>query len=145
MAEATAIYANALKLDVYLYEGVFTRRDVFRDDGKIIKGGTFASEVKKGDFLQVYTDSWSTSAAAYVMAAHRSDTTLQTNSGFSGAIALLITNPSGNIPDVAADAGTFTASKAGEFVQIKVCLIGFSIGIDELTLVSKTKTSSDQV
>lgn len=124
MANAAEIYGKGLILSGYLYEGVFTRRDVYRDDGTLLKGGTFSSVIVKGDPVQVYTDSFSGSDP--IFAADRTDTTFETNSGFSGALGFVITTPEGKVPDVSADGGTFTASSQKDLRFADILLPGYS-------------------
>jgi hypothetical protein len=99
---------------MYLYEGVFTRTDVIRDDGKIEKAGTYASELKKGDIVQVCT----TSGFDWTVMADYIDTGDQ--SADKNSIGIIKTTPSGKVPNVSANAGTFTATTEADCRQATV-------------------------
>jgi len=105
---------TTLQLSMYLYEGVFTRADVIRDDGKIEKGGTYAAELKKGDIVQVYNDD---GKMDWTVEADDADTAAMTA---KRDIGIIKTTPSGKVPTVASNGGTFTASTKADLRQATV-------------------------
>lgn len=124
MAEATDI-GKCLQLTCYIYQGVATRRDVTRNDGKIEKGVTYSAEISVGDVVQIWTDSQA--GEKPIVAADRNDTIDPTESGFSGAIGIVITQPSGKVPDISSNGGTYTESQKSHMREATVEFPGFSI------------------
>jgi len=124
MVNAGEIYGNGLKLSAYLAEGIFTRRDVTRDDGALAKGGTFSSKISKGDLVQIWTNSWSGSDTIVTGAYTDSiDPTLS----FAGSLGIVITEPEGKVPDVASDGGTYTATAQKNLRRASILFPGFSV------------------
>jgi hypothetical protein len=87
---ADDIYGNMRRVTFELEEGDFTYADVLTQRGKEA-GGSFASQLSKGKFLQIYTEA---------------DKTLQLASN-GIKVGLLVGDPEGPLPTTNATAGTY--------------------------------------
>ena len=127
--DATDIYGNGLKLSARLYEGVATRRDVYRDDGTITKGVTFSAVVAKGDVVQIWTNSFAGAEDTIVAADDRNstDSTSGSGGGYGGDLAIVITEPEGHVPAISTNGGTFTATTQEHLRAATVLFPGRSV------------------
>jgi len=116
---------KTLQLSCYLYEGVFTRHDVFDNEGKKQYGGTYSLEVALDDYVQIW--SGSDAGDGPIVAAHRTDSSDPTSSASSGIIGKVITTPEGYVPVLSANGNTYTATdRAKEQRRATVEFYGFS-------------------
>lgn len=117
---------KTLQLSCYLSEGVFTRRDVIDDSGKKLYAGTYSLEIQAGDIVQVKTDS--AAGDGCIVSADYSDSARGTTSASMGDIGKVLTTPTGPVPRVSSDGGTYTASdRTNKQRMATVEFYGFSV------------------
>lgn len=122
-AEAGDI-GKTLQLTCYLGEGIATRRDIIEDGGgSVTKGVTYDNQIKLGDAVII----WDGSLAKQWPIVTKSNTDVAepttTNSG--GILGVVISQPFGPVPAIAADGGTATLSDRKDMRTAEIEFVGY--------------------